>query len=62
MIQWTCGGTANQHWNVTALAGGGYTLASANSNLLLTTASTANNALVTQQNDSNSALQHWSIN
>ncbi|MEY9932035.1 hexosaminidase [Catenulispora sp. GP43] len=62
VIQWTCTGNTNQHWTVTALAGGGYTIASANSGLLLTTASTANNALVTQQNDSNSALQHWSIN
>ncbi|MBS2551884.1 family 20 glycosylhydrolase [Catenulispora sp. NL8] len=61
VIQWTCTGNANQHWNVTALAGGGYTIASANSGLLLTTASTANNALVTQENNSGSALQHWSI-
>lgn len=61
VIQWTCTGNANQHWNVKPLTGGGYTIASVNSGLLLTTASTANNALVTQQNDSGSALQHWSI-
>ncbi|OKI12575.1 hypothetical protein A6A07_16910 [Streptomyces sp. CB03911] len=61
VIQYTCGGGLNQRWQVVALSGGGYTLASAKSGLLLTTASTANGALVTQQNDTNSALQHWSI-
>lgn len=61
VIQWTCTGNANQHWSVVPLAGGGYTIASATSGLLLTTASTANNAPVTQQSASGSALQHWSI-
>jgi hexosaminidase len=46
---------------VTALAGGGYTIKSVASGLLVTTASTANSALVTQQADTGSALQHWVV-
>ena len=61
VIQWTCTGNANQHWTVKPASGGGYTIASVASGLLLTTASTSNNALVTQENDTGSALQHWSI-
>ena len=43
------------------LAGGGYTIASQKSGLLLTTASTSDGALVTQQADTGSGLQHWTI-
>ncbi|WP_441247741.1 family 20 glycosylhydrolase [Kitasatospora sp. McL0602] len=62
VIQYTCAATPNQRWRATALPGGGYTLASVRSGLLLTTASTADGALVTQQPDTNSALQHWTVN
>jgi hypothetical protein len=62
VIQWTCTGNSNQRWIVTALSGGGYIVASQKSGLLLTTASTSDGALVTQQANTNSALQHWSIN
>ncbi|WP_234371453.1 RICIN domain-containing protein [Streptomyces sp. XY431] len=60
VIQWTCTGGANQQWVVTAVAGG-YTIASKNSGLLLTTASLSDGALVTQQPDTGSALQHWTV-
>ncbi|MFE0464381.1 family 20 glycosylhydrolase [Kitasatospora sp. NPDC058965] len=60
VIQWTCTGTSNQHWTVTPV-GGGYTIASAKSGLLLTTASTADGALVTQQANTGSALQTWTL-
>ncbi|MFE6049372.1 RICIN domain-containing protein [Kitasatospora sp. NPDC056446] len=61
VIQWPCGGGANQHWNVRSAADGSYTVTSADSGLLLTTASTADGATVTQQPDAGSPLQRWSI-
>ncbi|MEZ0109694.1 putative alpha-1,2-mannosidase [Catenulispora sp. EB89] len=62
VIQWTCHGGANQHWIITPLtSGSGYTIASQNSGLLLTTASNADGSLVTQQANSGSALQQWTI-
>ncbi len=61
VIQWTCTGNSNQRWLVTAV-GGGYAIASRNSGLLLTTASTSDGSPVTQQADTGSALQHWTIN
>lgn len=61
VIQWTCTGSANQRWVVTALAGGGYTIAAQHSGLLLTTASTTDGAPATQQANTSAALQHWSI-
>ncbi|GAA1267979.1 hypothetical protein GCM10009665_65870 [Kitasatospora nipponensis] len=60
VIQWTCTGQSNQRWVVTAISGG-YTLASRNGGLLLTTASTSDGSLVTQQADTGSALQHWTV-
>ncbi|MGV9266944.1 family 20 glycosylhydrolase [Kitasatospora sp. NPDC003701] len=60
VAQWTCTGNTNQRWTATPVSGG-YTLASAKSGLLLTTASTADDALVTQQAASGSALQRWTI-
>ncbi|WP_034594560.1 RICIN domain-containing protein [Hamadaea tsunoensis] len=63
IIQWTCSSSndSNQRWIVKALPGGGYTVASQRSGLLLTTASSTDGALVTQQADTGSALQHWTI-
>ena len=61
VIQWTCHGSGNQRWIVTPLSGGGYTIASQSSGLLLTTASNADGSPVTQQPETGSALQHWAI-
>ncbi|MFD5922494.1 RICIN domain-containing protein [Kitasatospora sp. NPDC058201] len=60
IIQWRCTGHVNQRWTI-ASVNGGYTIASADSKLLLTTASTANGALITQQAASRTALQKWNI-
>ena len=62
VIQWTCNNGGNQRWTVTALSGGGYTITSQNSGLLLTTASSSDGSQVTQQPNTNSTLQHWTIN
>ncbi|MCX2185307.1 RICIN domain-containing protein [Streptomyces sp. SKN60] len=62
VIQWTCHGGANQRWTILRLpSGGGYTVASVGSGLLLTTASTGDGARVTQQPDTGSGLQQWTI-
>ena len=61
VVQSTCTGVSSQHWKVTPLAGGGDTIASVASGLLLSRASTANGALVTQQSTGDPALQHWTI-
>ncbi|MFB8237549.1 RICIN domain-containing protein [Kitasatospora purpeofusca] len=60
IIQWTCTGHVNQRWMI-ASVNGGYTITSADSKLLLSTASTANGALITQQAASRTALQKWTI-
>ncbi len=60
VIQWTCTGNTNQHWTVTPVTGG-YTIASAKSRLLLTTASTADGSPVTQQTGNGTALQTWTL-
>ena len=61
VIQWPCSSSTDMDWRVSELLSGAYTLTSVNSDLLLTTASTANGALVTQQPDTGSALQQWTI-
>lgn len=60
VIQWTCTGSSNQRWTVTA-GSGGYAITSQRSGLVLTTASTSDGSLVTQQPDTGSALQRWTI-
>ncbi|KDN81087.1 RICIN domain-containing protein [Kitasatospora cheerisanensis] len=60
IIQYTCTGGSNQRWIVSA-AGSGYTIASQQSGLLVTTASSSDGALVTQQADTGTALQRWTI-
>lgn len=62
VIQWTCTAGVNQRWYVTPTrAGGGYTITSANSGLLLTVASKPGAPLVTQEADTNSPQQHWNL-
>ncbi|WP_218779438.1 RICIN domain-containing protein [Streptomyces sp. NRRL B-24572] len=60
IIQWSCSGNANQRWNVKKLADGTHTLTSVSSGLVVT-APTGKNSPVTQQQDTGSALQHWTI-
>ncbi|MFB8237551.1 family 20 glycosylhydrolase [Kitasatospora purpeofusca] len=60
IIQWTCTGNTNQRWTITPVSGG-YTIASAKTKLLLTTASAADGALVTQRAASPNTLQKWTI-
>ena len=61
VIQWPCSSSTDMDWRVSELLSGAYAITSVNSDLLLTTASTANGALVTQQPDTGSALQQWTI-
>ncbi|MFE2554424.1 family 20 glycosylhydrolase [Streptomyces sp. NPDC059352] len=60
IIQWTCTGNANQHWYVTAVAGG-YTITSVSSGLLLTSAGTTDGSKITQQSGPASATQTWTL-
>ncbi|MET9730256.1 family 20 glycosylhydrolase [Streptomyces sp. NPDC006458] len=61
IVQRTCTGEAGQRWKVTELDDGDHTITSARSGLLLTAAASADGAKVTQQEDTGSALQHWTI-
>ncbi|MET9618423.1 glycoside hydrolase family 3 C-terminal domain-containing protein [Kitasatospora indigofera] len=60
IIQWTCTGATNQRWKAVP-HGGGYSLVSASSGLLVTEASSSNGALLTQQPSSGASTQNYTF-
>jgi hexosaminidase len=61
VVQAACTGSASQRWRITGSGVGGWTLANAQSGLLLTTTSAADGSPATQQPPNGSPGQQWQI-